>query len=65
VASGSNRTTEQSAASDLTPAPIALESLDVEAMESMEIAPLSVDAMESIDVPRMDVAPLEVPVIAE
>ena len=65
VASGFSRTTEQSVASDLTPAPIALESLDVEAMESVEIAPLSVDAMESIDVPRMDVAPQEVPVIAE
>ena len=51
-------------ASDLSPAPIQIESIDVEAMESMEVAPLSVDAMESIDVPRLDVAPLEVPAIA-
>jgi anti-sigma factor RsiW len=52
-------------ASDPAPAPIQIESLDVEAMESMEIAPLSVDGMESIDVPRLDVAPLEMPGIAE
>jgi hypothetical protein len=65
VGSGFSRTTEQSVAGDLTPAPIAVESLDVEAMEPMEVAPLTVDAMESIDVPRLDVAPLEVPAIAE
>ena len=65
VASGLSRTTERSVASDLTPAPIAIESLDVEAMESLEVAPLSVDAMESIDVATLDVAPLELPVIGE
>jgi hypothetical protein len=58
-------TYESAAASDLAPGPIQIESLDVEAMESMEVAPLSVDAMESIDVARLDVAPLEVPVIGE
>ena len=58
-------TYESGAASDLAPGPIQIESLDVEAMESMEVAPLSVDAMESIDVARLDVAPLEVPSIGE
>ena len=52
-------------ASDLAPAPIEIKSLEVEAMESMDVAPLSVDAMESIDVPRLEVAPLEVPAIGE
>jgi hypothetical protein len=58
-------TFEAVVASDLAPAPIQIESIDVEAMESMDVAPLSVDAMESIDVPELDVAPLEVPAIGE
>jgi hypothetical protein len=56
---------EGGVASDLSPAPIQIESIDVEAMESMDAAPLSADAMESIDVPGLDVAPLEVPAIGE
>ena len=52
-------------ASDLAPAPIQITSLEVEAMESTDVAPLSVDGMESIDVPGLDVAPLEVPAIGE
>jgi hypothetical protein len=52
-------------ASDLSPAPIQIESIGVDAMESMDVAPLSVDAMESIEVPRLDVAPLEVPTVGE
>ena len=52
-------------ASDLAPAPIHITSLEVEAMESTDVAPLSVDAMESIDVAGLDVAPLEVPAIGD
>ena len=52
-------------ASDLAPAPIQITSLEVEAMESTDVAPLSVDAMESIDVAGLDVAPLEVPAIGD
>jgi len=52
-------------ASDLAPAPIQIPTLEVEAMESTDIAALSVDGMESIDVPGLDVAPLEVPAIGE
>ena len=51
--------------SDLAPAPIEIKSLDVEAVQSMAVAPPRVDAMESIDVPRLEIAPLEVPAIAE
>jgi len=52
-------------ASDLAPEPIQITSLEVEAMESTDVAPLSVDAMESIEVPRLDIAPLEVPTVGE
>jgi hypothetical protein len=52
-------------ASELVPAPIQIESLGVEAMDSIDLAPLSVDAMESLDVPGLDIAPLEVPAVAE
>lgn len=50
--------------SDLTPAPIQIESLDVKAMGPTEVA-LSVAAMGAIDVPRLDVTPLELPAIGE
>jgi hypothetical protein len=52
-------------ASDLAPPPIQITTLEVEAMESMDVEPLSVDTMESIGVPGLDVAPLEVPAIGE
>src|SRR5947199_2654518 len=39
------------AVSELSPAPIEIEPLRVDAMETLEIESLSVDAMESIDVP--------------
>ena len=38
-------TFEGGVASDLSPAPIQIESIDVEAMESMEVAPLEVPAI--------------------
>jgi hypothetical protein len=52
-------------ASDLAPEPIQITSLEVEAMESTDIAPPGVDGMESIDVAGLDIAPLEVPAIGE